>query len=417
MNREYLFEDLRIEIYNLIGKKVTSNSDVRTLEIFLENSGHGILSNSSLRRFFKLIKWTEPRIRTLDVLCKNIGYSSFHEFSINRDRSSEWKFINVLIRLENNGKIEDSDMIFLKDNLYRYIYHIGYFFYSLISKEKFDILNNYFEQEELLPDLIYQQGEISDIIGLSLRKLNTESLNHLISYLKLNDNLKSYCLYFFVDYSGFNGWYLYVLNRLTPSNAQEELFKKLVNKYFKFLRTGETNEILYSDQDDLHPILKGRYIGYKILHENDSNYLWDQYNGEDLQSYLYEIFPVLILRKKWKSIIHIEKEYLISFLKPSSNTFSDKKFISLLSFSIARIFTKEFNLSRKYLRLIKGLKIINSHNDFFHLLCKIPEYHLEEDLDLKDKYLNDYLQYSSMLGFHFLNKDFLIDYFKKPIDE
>ena len=84
MNREYLFEDLRIEIYKLIGKRVTSNSDVRTLEIFLETSGYGILSNSSLRRFFKLIKWTEPRIRTLDVLCKNIGYSSFHEFSINK---------------------------------------------------------------------------------------------------------------------------------------------------------------------------------------------------------------------------------------------------------------------------------------------------------------------------------------------
>ena len=418
-SKEYLIEELRLECQKLIGREVKSHNDILTLEVLINDKGINKISISSLRRFFKLIPYRTPQIKTLNTLCRSLGYSNFEDFSLSKNQSFEWEYVNRLISIEENGVITNKDLEYLNYNKIHLSHHLGYFFHTLIKNKKFKILNEFFKHPELFPTIRKREGEISDLIGISLRTLDRKSLSNLVPYLDSNYFLRIYCLYFFVDYNGFLGWYLYVLNRVKSEDSQDELFKWLINRYYRFLKGSRLIKPPKVKEQDLHPILLGRYLGYRILYGEDIGIIWDHHQLSDPQSFFYELFPALVIRKKWNTIRKIENEYFSDFLTPSDNTYGDKRAMAFLSFSISRISINHKRKAKELLKLIENESLINSYKDYIRLLSLIPKFHLlDESMEReKDILFGKYYDLKEKLGFKFFDFNFLKNYFKKEKDE
>ena len=80
-SKEILIEELRLECQKLIGREVKSHNDILTLEVLINDNVNTKISISSLRRFFNLIPYRTPQIKTLNTLCRSLGYSNFEDFS------------------------------------------------------------------------------------------------------------------------------------------------------------------------------------------------------------------------------------------------------------------------------------------------------------------------------------------------
>ena len=418
-SKEILIEELRLECQKLIGREVNSHNEILTLEVLINEGRDNKISVSSLRRFFKLIPYRTPQLKTLNTLCRSLGYSSFEDFSISKNQSFEWEYVNRLISIEENGIITNNDLEYLDRNKIHLSHHLGYFFHTLIKNKKFGILNEFFRHPELFPNLRKREGEISDLIGISLRTLDKKALSNLIPYLESNYFLRIYCLYFFVDYNGFQGWYLYVLNRIKSEDSQDKLFRWLINSYYRFLKGDRLIKPPKVQEEDLHPILLGRYLGYRILYGEHTDIIWGHHQLNDPQSFFYEIFPILIIRKKWDTIRKIENDYFSDFLTPSDNTYGDKRSMAFLSFSIARISTNNKRKAKEFLKLIENESLINSYKDYIRLLSLIPKFHLLEESMERDReiLLGKYHDLKEKLGFNYFDFSFLRNYFKKKRDE
>ena len=418
-SKEILIEELRLECQKLIGREVKSHNDILTLEVIINDKGENKISVSSLRRFFNLIPYRAPRIKTLNTLCRSLGYSNFEDFSLSKNQSFEWEYVNRLISIEENGLITNKDLEYLNHNKIHLAHHLGYFFHTLIKNKNFEILNKFFRHPELFPSIRKREGEISDLIGISIRTLDRKSLSNLVPYLDSNYFLRIYCLYFFVDYNGFQGWYLYVLNRIKSEDSQDKLFRWLINKYYRFLKGDRLIKPPKVDEQDLHPILLGRYLGYRILYGEDVEIIWDHHQISDPQSFFYELFPALIIRKKWNTIRKIENKYFSDFLTPSDNTYGDKRSMAFLSFAISRISFNDKLKAKELLKLIENESLINSYKDYIRLLSFIPKFHfLDENMEReKEILLGKYHDLKEKLGFKYFDFNFLRNYFKKEKDE
>lgn len=414
-SKEILIEELRLECQRLIGREVKSHNDILTLEVLINEGKDNKISVSSLRRFFKLIPYRTPQLKTLNTICKSLGYTSFEDFSLSKNQSFEWEYVNRLISIEENGIITNNDLEYLDRNKIHLSHHLGYFFHTLIKNKKFEILDEFFRHPELFPNLRKREGEISDLIGISLRTLDKKALSNLIPYLESNYFLKIYCIYFFVDYNGFQDWYLYVLNRIKSEDNQDKLFRWLINSYYRFLIGDRLITPPKVKEEELHPILLGRYLGYRILYGEDTEIIWDHHQLSDPQSFFYEIFPSLIIRKKWTTIRKIEKDFFSDFLIPSDNTYGDKRSMAFLSFSISRLSTNHKSKSKELLKIIENESLINSYQDYIKLLSIIPKFHLLDESSEREReiLLGKYHDLKEKLGFPFFDLNFLRNYFNK----
>ena len=414
-SKEILIEELRLECQRLIGREVKSHNDILTLEVLINEGKDNKISVSSLRRFFKLIPYRTPQLKTLNTICKSLGYTSFEDFSLSKNQSFEWEYVNRLISIEENGIITNNDLEYLDRNKIHLSHHLGYFFHTLIKNKKFEILDEFFRHPELFPNLRKREGEISDLIGISLRTLDKKALSNLIPYLESNYFLKIYCIYFFVDYNGFQDWYLYVLNRIKSEDNQDKLFRWLINSYYRFLIGDRLITPPKVKEEELHPILLGRYLGYRILYGEDTEIIWDHHQLSDPQSFFYEIFPSLIIRKKWTTFRKIEKDFFSDFLIPSDNTYGDKRSMAFLSFSISRLSTNHKSKSKELLKIIENESLINSYQDYIKLLSIIPKFHLLDESSEREReiLLGKYHDLKEKLGFPFFDLNFLRNYFNK----
>ena len=417
-SKEILIEELRLECQRLIGREVKSHNDILTLEVLINEGKDNKISVSSLRRFFKLIPYRTPQLKTLNTICKSLGYTSFEDFSLSKNQSFEWEYVNRLISIEESGIITNNDLEYLDRNKIHLSHHLGYFFHTLIKNKKFEILDEFFRHPELFPNLRKREGEISDLIGISLRTLDKKSLSNLIPYLESNYFLKIYCIYFFVDYNGFQDWYLYVLNQIKSDDNQDKLFRWLINSYYRFLIGDRLITPPKVKEEDLHPILLGRYLGYRILCGEDTEIIWGHHQLSDPQSFFYEIFPSLIIRKKWTTIRKIEKDFFSDFLIPSDNTYGDKRSMAFLSFSISRLSTNHKSKSKELLKIIENESLINSYKDYIKLFSVIPKFHLLDESREREReiLLGKYHDLKEKLGFTFFDLNFLKNYFKKEKD-
>ena len=112
-SKEILIEELRLECQKLIGREVNSHNEILTLEVLINEGRDNKISVSTLRRFFKLIPYGTPQLKTLNTLCRSLGYSSFEDFSISKNQSFEWEYVNRLISIEENGIITNNDLEYL----------------------------------------------------------------------------------------------------------------------------------------------------------------------------------------------------------------------------------------------------------------------------------------------------------------
>ena len=414
-SKEYFVEQLKLECQKLLGYRIKSHSDILNLEIVINENSKEKISLSSLRRFFNFIPTTKANNRTLNQISVALGFENFPAFCRQKNYTNGWAFNDRLVQVERSEKLTSEDLDFLQAHKKETYFHFGYFIYQLILKHKFELLNLIFEHQELFPEYGDTPGEISDLMGVGVRQLEPEILDHLVPYLDHNYNLRTYLMYFFVDYSYFHGWYLYLLNKIDTPLANDQLFRKLINNLFAYYQNKKLKPLPKVDLSSIHPILHGRYVGQRILMGASEEIIFSELKPEyDIQSYFYEIFPMLIALKRFDIIQKIEKLYYEILVTPALTTFEDKKAIALISFSYLNIFNGNIKEAQINLSFVQPQSLLRSYQQYFELLSYIPLYHIAVQLGNKKRaqtLVQDYKFLAAKLKFPFFSKSFLVNYF------
>ena len=93
-----------------------------------------------------------PNRKTLDILSKGIGYVNFLNFCKSEEINTKWKLLELIIQIETEKKIYSRKNFLALINLRNEnILLFSYFIFEIIVKEKFELLNNLFKNQEILP--------------------------------------------------------------------------------------------------------------------------------------------------------------------------------------------------------------------------------------------------------------------------
>ena len=416
-------KSLKFRYSKIIGHSISNHNDVLLVKSMLEenlskNIGENI-SLSSLRRFFGFIPSTNPNRKTLDILSKGIGYVNFLNFCKSEEINTKWKLLELIIQIETEKKITQENILALINLRNENILLFSYFIFEIIVKEKFELLNNLFKNQEILPKERYNSGSVADIITLAMRQLSKKSVAKLIPYLNSNYLLRNYMIYYSVDHNSFHGWYMHIIksNKINK-NLDDSLFHELIINTSLFLGGKKINKLRKVSKHrftKIHPILLGRYMGLKSIDSRDNQMIFDNVPKGSEILYFYEITTILILTKKFSSINKIENLYYEELLSRNGDTFDDKISIYLIAFSINNL--KNNNnpkLAIKNLELINFELIVNSYKDYVRLLSFIPYYQIAILNNDNEKALNiieEYRFLKTKLKFHFFSIKFLKTYF------
>ena len=414
-SKEYFIEQLKLECQKILGYRIQNHSDILNLEIVLNENLNEKISLSSLRRFFNFIPSTKANNRTLNQIAIALGFQSFSDFCRKNNYATGWAYNDRLVAIEQSAQLTPEDFNFLLGHKRGTYFHFGYFLYQLLLKQKFQLLNLIFKYEALFPESGDTPGEISDLLGIGLRQLDEAGLNKLVPYLDTNYNLRVYLMYYFVDYSHFHSWYIFLLNNVKTPKKHDQLFRDLINNLFAFYQNRPMESLPKVDLTEIHPILHGRYIGQRLLLGEVEDIIFSELKSDyDVQSYFYEIFPMLIVLKRFEQIEKLEQHYYEILVTPAHTTFEDKKTIALISFSFLNIHKKKFKEAKINLSFVQPQRILKSYKQYFELLRCIPLYHLaihSRNINTAQALLKEYKELAERLKFPFFSEDFLLNYF------
>lgn len=413
-SKEFYENLLKLKCQNILGYRVEKHADLITLEILLNENVEEKISLSTLRRFFGFIPSTQPNNRTLNHISKALGYENFSSFCRLQNRSFEWSYFDVLIKIEDQEHISQKDYLYLENNNRDNPHSFGYFIHQLIKKGQFDLVNQLFEHPDIFPENIETKGEIADLMGLALRKISQKSILKLLPYINKNDMLTNYLLFYYVDYSGFNSWYTSLLNGITLKEEHNKLFRLLVNNALSIYSNKPLTPLPNVNTKNMHPILLGRYIGQQLFMGSPKEIIFKYLYKNDVQSYFYEIFPMLIIQKDFASIQMIEERFYEELTTPSNNTFEDKKAMALLAISILNLHQEKIKAAEINISFINKNQIINSYREFILLMSYIPKYriaHINQDKVRRSEIALAYNALAKKLSFSFFDSNFLENYF------
>ena len=413
-SKEFYENLLKLKCQNILGYRVEKHTDLISLEVLLNDNTEEKISLSTLRRFFGFIPSTQPNNRTLNHISKALGYENFFHFCRLQNRSFEWSYYDLLIKIEKQEYINEEDYFYLKNNSSGTPHSFGYFIHQLINKGKFDLVNKLFQLPEIFPENIETKGEIADLMGLALRNSCPKSILNLIPYMDENGLLINYLLFYFVDYSSFKSWYINLLNQVTLNKKHNKLFRLLINNAWAIFSKKPLIPLPKVDTKNMHPILLGRYVGQQLFMGGSKKILLKYLGKRDVQSYFYEIFPMLIIMKDFSSIQLIEQRFYEELTTPSNNTFEDKKSMALLAFSILNLHQEKIKAAEINISFIQKNQIVNSYRDFILLMSYIPKYQItqiNQDIAKQEEVIKAYLLLAKKLGFSFFDSNFLKKYF------
>ena len=416
-SKDQFIDSLRLKCEELIGRQVKKNNDVIELESILNKNINKTISLSSLRRFFGLIPSTKPNDKTLNIIAKGLGYSSFIEFCKSTNNNNDWSFLNKLIQFENKDRLNRSEIFFLEKNSYQQSKLLAYFLRRLIENGNNALLNQIFSHPNIFRLADSDKGELAQIMGESTRMLKIKQIHILGDYLIKNELLRNFLLYMYVDYDGFFNNYFYLLKYVNENGNltyQETLFYQLIHRSRNLL-TNKKTYILDDLVEPIHPILLGRYIGHKIIVNNDFSLNEIKIKKSDAQSFAHELIPLLIINRDFNTLKLIVENYYEELISPGYNTFEDKQAIALIALAINNINKQNYKEAVLNLSFLNVEEILPSHRNFLTILSSIPKHfiavHSKTEHKIKEIETR-YLSLAKALKFSLFSLDYLNNYFK-----
>ena len=427
MNEEIILI-LKTQIAKKFGGPIVKQKDIK---ILCENINEVLNTNigfNTLRRFYGRLPSTSPNKKTLNILSKYAGFSSFIAFNKHNQKDEmffNWHRVNAI---EIAGEISEMDIIWLANNtsLDNYFILLSSIIKEYITTRNSKGLYKIYSSEALFEIPRYNLNKIADFVGPWFGEYKIEELEILIPLLSLV-NFRTNFLYLHVDYQRLNGYYGWLLQHSIPElkNDDEKLFTKLIINLNLFLNNENSAENLYHEKipQNCHPILYGRYWGYQLLYfkgEKFDSILTEFFLAVSKQKtkieFFHEVLSILIIIKRVDIIQQIINLYYEELYE--KRYWNDASIINghLVGQAFMHLKEKEYQLANNCLSFIdfEGSSIY-SIKDYLKLFYNIAKYHCLKFNKGTTKELklvkDDYISNVESTQFHFFTISFMEDYF------
>lgn len=153
--------ELKLQIENRFGKKIVTKTDAANLKNSILMNQKEYLSESTIRRFFNLVKAGVTSLTTLDIFSRYIGFSCYNDFCV---------FCEHQIKSVANSEIDDVIIIELATKKSISIFEVNLFtnrIIQLIKNNDVEILETYFNSDSLF-ELIKANHSIADLFAQTL---------------------------------------------------------------------------------------------------------------------------------------------------------------------------------------------------------------------------------------------------------
>lgn len=406
-----MIEELKEITFKKIGYKIKTRGDCHNLEEMVYIATKKEISYNTLRRFFGLDKKMKPSKKTLDIICKFNGYTSYTDFILNYPKHNSKQVKEVAFRYLSRG--EDKSLISflssaktINENLIDIIIII---FRELILQNRYDTIKKLLDQETFNPkhynysELIY----LSNSIGSQFRKAKS---NYNLFY---DTNYFNQTIFTsFVDYSSLNknyGDYAKYVYAQTK-NKDLKLFSGLLIQFRKVLNNKKaTNCYENFVSKYTHPILLSRYMAMKIILEPKKSKLeiFKKYSEKHKSSidYYYEIITSTLVTRNFEImdvILKIVPKQTLNLKYYQEWHYSNLKIMDCF----IKLKKGDKKNSLKQLDLISNLRY--SYDEFYEVFLCIVRYHLNLNKKLQ---LSKYNELSKKLNYPIFNQSFMINYF------
>ncbi len=267
--------ELKQEVEKVFGQKIQKRKQCEELAEDLYAKTGIFISYNTFRRLFGIIEYHQPRISTLDVLSKYIGFSSYRDF-MNRFHSvDEWpKWENLFMGVDQQDVPKLVDMFkyrfYQKDD---FSYSFSVLLRELIYRRDLKSLQVILAQDEWsFAHLPYELAlKIGVVVGRQFRYVEDELFEQELLKIPLFRDL---VLKMFVDYSGLNkkyGTWISYVNQLPDIDEESVIFTNGVLIWKDLLNgrqiTAEHLNRIPVLNVDLHPILYGRIAALYLMTE------------------------------------------------------------------------------------------------------------------------------------------------------
>lgn len=422
-----LFAELKQEIAKKFGKTPDTQKDLELLRIEIKEEVNIVIGFNTLRRFFGKLEKRKPQINTLNLLSIYLGFKNFQDFTKHYNKNDEWYTWKKMTALENQDALSAADTEWLNSvKLKRdYPVMISYLLKSYINNEQYNHLQQLFASDCLLGLKYENQMKIGNSLGLFFRKLPLQKHEQLYKNLRYF-SFRNIALYLFVDYDSFNGYYINLIRKALKltSDSEEQLFLQLIVNYKKFLCCKGVPADFSTLQipKTIHPILYGRYYGYRICTADSSlqkatikEMLAASKSCREKISFFLEIIPSLLLTGKIKLLQQIFDEYYTALFDMKYWSQNDEIALYRIGEAFIHIYNTHYTKAQRLLKSIDLSLLTDSYYSYATLFFKIAEYQtlsgLQTETDKLKIIEQEYHLLVSKTGFKRFSTALLKNYF------
>lgn len=363
-------------IFFKAGREIVNRGDCEYLSRMIEIETGEYLNYNTLRRFFAIDKQAcKPRIATLDILSKYIGYQSFDHFM---------SFKPQKILYDHGLKMFSSLNEFTPENLSTHFNSLGPNYnlrlYYIIEVCRFGLLTKQIDQLCEALDLMDMPKNyisfdemtiVGNSVGVLFRKLQLSKKDWKTLYN--NAFFNEYIFEIFVDYASLNGHYLGFIKNQSATSEEQRYFKRALYTLHQYLnnRTNLQKPVFNfsTKSKNMHPVLQGRMLS---IHLYDNTATKDMLTliENPMLDHFYEPMTASILTSNliWFDFIDQQMEPMLKDTSLRSAHYFDVYFLLKAVYAYK---------SKKHNQAVKLLKEINPENfrlsykeimNFFYLL-------------------------------------------------
>ena len=266
-----MIDFLKNQVQQRIRLSIDSTADCKHLIDAIYQETGELLGTNTIRRFFGLLEGRQPRLTTLNILARYLGYDSYEDFKQVQSRQNVLHTYATLIGTGNTLPF-DSLMAGIQD--YRHFILLARELLLTRQIDKFLMLL----ESDLSPEMLSNYDRMILMGTLCCPAIATTSyteaeLRHLVRHERFMENV----IYTCVDYGALNGYFGRINRMAIEEGVTNTAFHYCLDNFIRYLNGLEPVYDPFRLEVSMtnHPILNSRIIATRLLyaHQYDSGHL------------------------------------------------------------------------------------------------------------------------------------------------
>lgn len=413
----------RKRLLDSVGFEKATSKSLQILADQIQRTTGQEIGFNTLRRFFGLLKSTNPNAKTWMIIEDYIKDVAPSEEKRRVEYVENWHPFHsmylYLYQRDSNRLIQ-----FLKEKADEHMFPqlIGTLTCQLIAAKNLALLSKIYQEDVLFQSSKGFAGNFAaEIICGTLKMIPEDELMIFLPVFSL-PNFKNSIFYFHIDYAFLNGYYGRFLELFDADSEDEQLFLDCILGYRAFLN-GQPLSLIkkpnHASLFDYHPTLVGRYVGYQILlHPHDTEKLMDEMvlplaKNFEPHYFFIEVVQALMLNKNLQAIQFLIGKYYES-LYEIDHWFSYIPYnIYLIAEAFVYLYEGDLVRAKVIFTSVNIELTPSSYYAYTKLFYLVLNYQLLNEVDLKEGVISEYQTLTEDIDFPRFSTDFIKNYMSK----